>query len=104
MDLKDAITSVTEKVTEAQNAYHAGHPETSILCFKNIMEEIRAYFEQMSPDEVAALEATTHEHPEEVQTETQEPDSASKPGTALPASQFLGENAGQVIQSEKPNQ
>ncbi|GAI99860.1 unnamed protein product, partial [marine sediment metagenome] len=59
MDLKDVINNVTDKVTEAQNAYRAGHQETSILYLKNIMEEIRAYFEQMSPDEVKALEEAT---------------------------------------------
>lgn len=61
MDLKEVLSSVTDKVTEANNAYHAGHKETSVLYFKKIMEEIRAYFEQMSPSEVDALAAATSE-------------------------------------------
>lgn len=104
MDLKDVLSSVTDKVTEANNAYHAGHTETSILQFKNIMEEIRAYFEQLSPAEVDALAATTSEKPEEDQTEKPEQKQDEPASKALPATQFLGENVGQVIPGEKPKQ
>jgi len=104
MDLKEVLSSVTDKVTEANNAYHAGHKEQSILYFKNIMEEIRAYFEQLSPDEVDALAAATSESPEEDQTETPEQNPGEPASEALPATQFLGENVGQVIPGEKPKQ
>jgi len=104
MDLKDVISSVTDKVTEAQNAYRAGHPETSILYFKKIMEEIRDYFLQMSPAEVNALEEATIETAAEIPEEKPAevpgaPAQTVGKGPVLPASQF-----GQGPETSKPNQ
>jgi len=99
MDLKDVVQSVRDQADEAHRAFHAGHPENSNLIFKNIMEEIRAYFVSMSPKEVAALEETTSEKSEATLSKTQAPvpGHAAKPAGVvpfadpskpLPASQF----------------
>ena len=104
MDLKDVLSSVTDKVTEANNAYHAGHPEKSHEMFSEIMTELGTYFTQLSPDEVAALAETTSGETAQEKDEQPAQASDSPASQALPASQFLGENAAQVIEGEKPNQ
>lgn len=77
MDLKDVVNSVREEADEAHKAFHAGHPEKTLKRFKVIMESIRAYFNQMSPAEVAELSEATSEPAsekiEDVQAEVSAP-------------------------------
>ena len=93
MDLHTVADIVEEHAIEAHTAVHAGHPETTYEYFKTIMEQIRTFFNEMSPAEVAALAETTSEKPKETLPETpaQAPGAQVRPaeeGSVLPASQF----------------
>ena len=104
MDLHTVADIVEEHAIEAHRAIHAGHPETSYEYFKTIMEQIRAFFNEMSPEEVGALAKTTSEKAEEAPRETP----AEVPGARL--HQAAVDPAGDtrelpaVPESEKPTQ
>jgi len=102
MDLKDVLSSVTDKVTEANNAYHAGHPEKSHEMFSEIMTELGTYFTQLSPNEVAALAETTSGETAQEKDEQPAQASDSPASQALPASQFLGANVGRTAGDSPP--
>jgi len=86
MDLHTVADIVEEHAIEAHTAVHAGHPETTYEYFKTIMEQIRTFFNEMSPAEVAALAETTSEKPKETSQETpaQGPEAAVQPGGIVP--------------------
>jgi len=104
MDLKDVIASVKEMEAEANLAFHAGHHDEAENYLGQIRTVIQAYFGELDPYAGNVEKPTTIENAQSKTDETpaQVPDHSE--GQALPASQFLAEKAGQVIQSEKPNQ
>lgn len=69
MDLKDVIGVIYAHVDKAHKAFHAGKRTVSNGYLRNLYEELRRYFNEMSPDDVAALQETTSEKETEAQTE-----------------------------------
>ena len=102
MDLHDVADIVEEHAIEAHRAIHAGHSETCYKYFKVIMEQIRAYFEQMSPAEVAALAEVTSEKPLETLPEKPDevPGAEAHPGGIVPFDEVRKQKP--ALQSETP--
>ena len=100
MDLHTVADFVEDLAIEANKAIHAGHPETSYKYFKTIMEQIRTLFNEMSPNEVAALAETTSEKPAETQTEkpVEVPGAQIRPAAVVP--EKLAQQAHQVPESQ----
>lgn len=104
MDLKDVVSSVYANAAEAHKAFHAGHHDTAENYLKSVMIQVEKYLGEKSPTSAEVVEQVTSEMDVESQKETPVEDPGSSESPAKPAAQFLGENVGQVVQSEKPNQ
>jgi len=104
MELKDVVKDVYANAAEAHAAFHAGHHEDSERYLMSVMLQVGKYLDEkkLTPAEVA--EQVTSSMGDEHQKETLVEDPGSSESAAKPAAQFLGENVGQVVQSEKPNQ
>jgi len=104
MDLKDVVSSVYANAAEAHAAFHAGHHDTAENYLKSVKIQVEKYLDEKKLTPAEVVEQVTSSMGDEHQKETLVEDPGSSESTAKPAAQFLGENVGQVIQSEKPNQ
>jgi len=104
MELKDVVSSVYANAAEAHAAFHAGHHEDSERYLMSIMLQVGKYLDEKKLTPAEVVEQVTSETVDESQKETLVEDPGSSDSPVKPAAQFLGENVGQVIQSEKPNQ
>lgn len=104
MDLKDVVEKVKYAADEAHSAFHAGHQVVAKRYLNEASETIRKYFDEFGMPAGDVTETAASEQPAQDQPgpEGGAPESPAEP--ALPATQFLGSNIGQVISSPKPPQ
>lgn len=103
MDLKDVVNKVFESATEAQNAYHAGHPDDSERYLKDVQNLIGGYFSMPATPADDVTGSADAESPAEEQPAkpAQVPAAQAQPGAVDPA--VAAQQIGGSLTDEKPN-
>ncbi len=98
MDLKEAITSVTDKVTEAHNSFHAGHQIEAQRYLSEISEVVQKYFDEKGMLARDVTESATKEKQAELPGEKQAavPGAPAQPAVVDPAAAALQIGQGQA--------
>ncbi len=102
MDLKEIIAKAKNIAESAHSSFHAGRLDDAENYLMVEMQTIARYFDAKTKPAGDVTESTNHENPEADQSEKPAEVPGSKDSPALPASQFLAANVGQVVQGEKP--
>ncbi|MBA7479195.1 hypothetical protein ES707_14627 [subsurface metagenome] len=102
MDLKEVIAKAKNIAESAHSSFHAGRLDDAENYLMVEMQTIARYFDAKTKTADDVTESPTSETSQEKTKETPAQVPGSKDSPALPASQFLAANVGQVVQGEKP--